>query len=385
MIPYGRQNITAGDVKAVSAVLGSDWITQGPAIEQFERAVADYCGAEYAVAVSNGTAALHLAALALDLGPGDQLWTSPITFLASANCALYCGAKVDFVDVDPATITMDPVALDQKLAEAANHNELPAIIIPVHFAGQSCNMETIKALADQYDVRVMEDACQALGGSYRMSKIGDCRHSDAAIFSFHPVKSITTGEGGMVVTNDKKMCERVKRLRSHGVTRSEELMQEKTHGPWYYEQVELGFNYRLTDIQAALGKSQLDRLDSFVSRRAELAARYSRAFSDLPVTPLTQAADQQSAWHLYVIQIDLASVSLSRREIFEALRIAGIGVNVHHIPVHLQPFYSAFGFAPGDFPHAENYYKRAITLPLYKDLTDAQQDEVIATVKATLS
>jgi UDP-4-amino-4,6-dideoxy-N-acetyl-beta-L-altrosamine transaminase len=373
VIPYGRQHIAEEEFRAVVEVLKSDRLTQGPVIEEFERAVAAYCGAEYAVAVSNGTAALHLACLAAGLGPGDLLWTSPNTFVASANCGLYCGARVDFVDINLRTYNIDVTALAEKLETAARREKLPKVVIPVHFAGQSCEMAAIRELADKYRFTIIEDACHALGGRYRGTKVGSCVFSEMTVFSFHPVKIITTGEGGMILTNRKNLYEKLLRLRTHGITRDPALMEGETHGPWYYQQIELGFNYRMTDIQAALGLAQLRKVEKFVERRHYLAERYNEKLNDLPVTIPYQHPETESAWHLYVIRVEAAR----RREIFERLRAEGILVNVHYIPVHTQPYYERVGFKTGDFPEAEAYYREALTLPLYYGLKEEEQDYVI--------
>ncbi len=385
MIPYGRQDISAADIAAVVETLQSDWLTQGPAIERFEQAVADYCGARYAVAVCNATAALHLACIAAGLGPGDTLWTSPNTFVASANCGLYCGATVDFVDIDPASYNLSISALEQKLDSAQRNGKLPKIVIPVHFAGQSCDMENIAALSRRYGFSVIEDASHAIGGRYRDTVVGSCAFSDMTVFSFHPVKIITTGEGGMILTNREDLYEKLKRLRSHGITRDARFMRGEPDGPWYYQQIDLGFNYRMTDIQAALGTSQLQRLDEFVQRRHELAARYQDLLADLPLTLPWQHPDTRSAFHLYVIRLQLDRISKSHRQVFEELRQAGVGVNLHYIPVHLQPYYHQLGFRPGDFPEAEKYYGEAISLPLYPGLGEADQDSVAAALRSILS
>jgi UDP-4-amino-4,6-dideoxy-N-acetyl-beta-L-altrosamine transaminase len=373
VIPYGRQHIEEDDIQAVIRVLKSDWLTQGPVIEEFERAVAAYCGAQYAVAVSSGTAALHLACLAAGLGLGDYLWTSPNTFVASANCALYCGARVDFVDINPQTYNMEVTALAKKLTTAACEDRLPKIVVPVHFAGQSCEMAAIRELADKYGFTIIEDACHALGGYYRGTKVGSCTFSEMTVFSFHPVKIITTGEGGMILTNREDLYEKLLRLRTHGITRDPVLMEGETHGPWYYQQIELGFNYRMTDIQAALGLAQLQKIEKFLKRRRYLAERYNEGLKDLPVVLPYQHPETESAWHLYVIRVEAAR----RREIFEHLRAEGILVNVHYIPVHTQPYYKKLGFKTGDFPEAEQYYRGAITLPLHYGLSDKEQDYVI--------
>ena len=380
MIPYGRQSIDTADIDAVVAVLQSDWLTQGPTLERFEAAMAQHCEAEHGVAVCNATAALHIACLAAGLGEGDWLWTSPNTFLASANCGRYCGAQVDFVDIDPHTLNLDAGKLAAKLALAAQHGRLPKVVVAVAFAGQSCDLRAIAALARQYGFCLIEDAAHAVGARYAGRPVGCGEFADMTVFSFHPVKIITTGEGGMVLTNRGDLAERLQRLRSHGITRDPATMDEPSHGPWYYQQVELGFNYRMTDLQAALGLSQLVKLDGFVARRRQLAARYERLLAELPLTVPTAQADAESAWHLYVVRLDLACIAHSHRQVFEALRLAGIGVQVHYIPVHLQPYYREQGFAAGDFPEAERYYAEAISLPLFAAMTDAEQDQVVATL-----
>ncbi|OLP15641.1 UDP-4-amino-4,6-dideoxy-N-acetyl-beta-L-altrosamine transaminase [Leptolyngbya sp. 'hensonii'] len=384
-IPYGRQDIQPPDIAAVLEVLQSDWLTQGPAIERFEQAVANSCGVRYAVAVSSATAALHIACLAIGLGPGDRLWTCPNTFVASANCGLYCGATVGFVDLDPHTYNLSLAELERKLVQAAAAGTVPKVLVPVHFAGQSCELARIADLARQYGFRVIEDASHAIGGQYRGQAIGSCQFSDLAVFSFHPVKIITTGEGGMVLTNQPDLYEALIRLRTHGITRNPALMQEESHGPWYYQQLELGFNYRMTDIQAALGYSQMQRLQEFVTRRRFLADRYTTLLQDLPLTLPWQHPDTASSWHLYVIRLHLEKLQRSQRQVFEALRQMGIGVNLHYIPVHTQPYYQALGFRWGDFPQAEQYYREAISLPLYPGLSLADQDRVIQALSEILS
>lgn len=381
MIPYGRQSISAEDIEAVVGVLRSDFLTQGPAVPAFERSVADYCGVPHAVAVNSATSALHIACAALGLGPGDRLWTSPNTFVASANCARYCGAEVDFVDIDPRSYNLCPQALARKLEQAEAAGRLPKIVVPVHFSGQSCAMREIWALAQRYGFYVIEDASHAIGGSYAGEPIGRCTHSHATVFSFHPVKIVTTAEGGLITTRDDALAQRLQRLRSHGITREPAQMRGDSEGPWYYQQVELGWNYRMTDLQAALGRSQMTRLDAFVARRRELAARYDRLLADLPVVRPWQSPDGESAWHLYVVRLR----DHARARVFERLRAAGIGVNVHYIPVHLQPYYRDLGFAPGDFPEAEAYYTQVLSLPLYAGLTDAEQDEVVAALGRSLA
>lgn len=384
-IPYGRQDIDDADIAAVVDVLKSDWLTQGPAVPRFERAMADYCGVPYAVAVSNATAALHLACLALGLGTGGRLWTSPITFVASANCARYCGAAVDFVDIDPVTFNLSIAALREKLEQAERNGTLPDIVVPVHFGGQPCEMDEIAALAARYGFAVIEDASHAVGASYRSERIGGGRYSDVTIFSFHPVKLLTTGEGGMALTRRADLAEKIERLRTHGITRQSDRLEQQGQGGWYYEQQELGYNYRLTDIQAALGSSQLRRLDQFLARRRAIARRYEQLLEGLPVRRQEQHSDSNSAWHLYPVQISIAPGVASRRRVFDRMRAAGIGVNVHYIPVYAQPYYRQLGFAPGYCPSAEAYYAGAISLPLFAAMTDVQQDRVVNVLRDALT
>ncbi len=377
MIRYGQQDITQADIDAVVAVLKSVNLTQGPAITQFEQSVADHTGAKHAVAVSNATAALHIACLALDLGPGDWLWTTPNTFVASANCALYCGAQVDFVDIDPRTYNLCPQKLEAKLIKAHKTNTLPKVVVPVHLTGQPCDMAAIHALGKKYGFKIIEDASHAIGGQYKGEPIGNGRYSDITVFSFHPVKIITTGEGGMALTNDDELATRLGLLRSHGITRDSELMTQPMDGPWYYQQVALGFNYRITDIQAALGASQMTRLDGYVQRRHQIAQRYNELLADLPLTLPWQHPDSHSAYHLYVVRLQLDRIQPSHRQVFEALRAKHIMVNLHYIPVHTQPYYQNMGFKPGDFPEAEQYYREAISIPMHVNLTDAEQAFVV--------
>jgi UDP-4-amino-4,6-dideoxy-N-acetyl-beta-L-altrosamine transaminase len=384
-IPYGRQEITQSDIDAVVSVLQSDFLTQGPMVPRFERAVAEYTGAAHALAVNSATSALHIACLALGLGPGDRLWTTPVTFVASANCGLYCGAEVDFVDIDRRSYNLCPQALERKLIEAEQNGRLPKIVVAVHLCGQPCDMRAIHALARRFGFKVIEDASHATGGKYRGEPIGNCRFSDITVFSFHPVKIITTAEGGMALTNDDKLAERMGLFRSHGITRDPALMTREADGPWYYQQVELGFNYRMTDLQAALGVSQMERLDSYVARRHHLAERYNEPMSQLPVTVPWQHEDAYSGLHLYVIRLHLDNISCSHREVFEALREQGIGVNLHYIPVHTQPYYRSLGFKPGGFPEAEQYYREAISLPMYPTMTEAEQDRVVSALQRVLS
>jgi UDP-4-amino-4,6-dideoxy-N-acetyl-beta-L-altrosamine transaminase len=383
-IPYGKHEITQEDIDSVVDVLRSDFITQGSIVPQFEQQVAQYCHAQHAVAVNSATSALHLACLALSLEPGDRLWTSPITFVASANCGLYCGAKIDFVDIDPETFNLCPKELEQKLIAAEMSGELPKVVIPVHMAGQSCDMKSIYALAQQYHFKIIEDASHAIGGQYLNQPIGQCRYSDITVFSFHPVKIITSGEGGMAVTNHKQYADKMVQLRQHGITRDPSQMTKEPDGPWYYQQTDLGFNYRLSDIHAALGLSQLQRLDQYVSMRQTLAASYYDFLVDLPILLPLQHADCFSAFHLYIIRIDPQQTTTPHLKVFKTLTAQGIGVSLHYTPVHLQPFYQRMGFKEGDFPEAESYYQQAITLPLYPTLTYQQQDQVIAALTKAL-
>lgn len=380
MIPYGRQSISEADIEAVAEVLRSDFLTQGPVVPAFEESVANLCGARFGIAANSATNALHLACLALGVGPADRVWTSPITFVASANAALYCGAEVDFVDIDERTYNMSPALLEAKLKQATGAGTLPKVVIPVHLAGQSCDMAAIHAAASRYGVRIIEDASHAIGGTYRSRPVGSCEFSDITVFSFHPVKIVTTGEGGMAMTNDPRLAELMQTDRTHGITRDPAKLQDDDVGPWYYEQQRLGFNYRMTDIAAALGLSQLTRIEEFLARRREIAAIYDEAFADLPITRPWQDPETASAWHLYIIRIDRRRVRRTHREIFDALRSDGIGVNLHYIPVYRQPYYRELGFGQGYCPNAEAYYAEAISLPMYPALTDDEQREVIAAV-----
>jgi UDP-4-amino-4,6-dideoxy-N-acetyl-beta-L-altrosamine transaminase len=381
-IPYGRQSIDVDDINAVIEVLQSDWLTTGPKVAEFEEKIAHYCHAEYAVSFSNATAALHIACKALSVGINDIVWTTPNTFPASANCALYCGAEIDFVDIDPDTYNLSVTALKEKLEYARQQNKLPKVLIPVHFAGQSCEMKAISDLADEYGFKVIEDASHAIGGHYRGQKIGCSEYSTITIFSFHPVKVMTTGEGGMALTNDPEIAKKLALLRTHGITRNHADMSYAVDGPWYVEQVDLGFNYRLTDMQSALGISQLKKLDTFIEKRQFLARRYDQFLSQLPLKLLTILPENKCAYHLYPIQLLNEETPFLRRQIVERLHIAGIGVQVHYIPVHLHPYYQKqFGFKQGDFPVAEAYYQRAFSLPLYVDLTEHQQDYIIRKIE----
>jgi UDP-4-amino-4,6-dideoxy-N-acetyl-beta-L-altrosamine transaminase len=378
MIPYGKQDITQADIDTVVDVLKSDFLTQGPQVPAFESALMDATGANYALAVNSATSALHIACLALGLGEGDSLWTTPITFVASANCGLYCGAKVDFVDIDPATYNLCPKALEQKLIVAKNLGTLPKVLVAVHLCGQPCDMKAIHALSIEYGFKVIEDASHAIGGSYLDQPIGSCEYSDITVFSFHPVKIVTTAEGGAALTNSKALADKMALYRSHGITRDEALMENVSHGGWYYEQIDLGFNYRMTELQAALGVSQMSRLSEFVSARHQLAIRYYEKLGELPITLPYQLPNTYSGLHLYVIRLNLNETIKTHKEVFDELRENGIGVNLHYIPVHLQPYYQKMGFKQGDYPHAESYYSNAISLPMFHGMTHEQQDEVIS-------
>jgi UDP-4-amino-4,6-dideoxy-N-acetyl-beta-L-altrosamine transaminase len=384
MIPYGRQDVTEEDIDAVVQVLRSDFLTQGPLVPRFEAEIARTCNARHAVAVNSATSALHIACLALGLGPGDWLWTSTITFLASANCGRYCGANVDFVDIDPRTYNLSPTALRRKLEIAKSENRIPKIVVPVHLCGQPCDMAAIRELAVEYGFKVIEDASHAVGGRYRGEPIGNCRFSDITVFSFHPVKIITTAEGGLALTNDPSLARQMELLRTHGMTRQPEEMTHPSDGPWYYQQVALGFNYRLTEVQAALGLSQLHRLDEYVARRHVLAAQYDDLLADLPVVTPWQHPDSYSGLHLYVVRVKQDRIRRSHRDVFEALRSQGIGVNLHYIPVHTQPYYLELAAHTGTYPEAERYYSEAISLPMYSSLEDAQQKVVVAALRHAL-
>jgi UDP-4-amino-4,6-dideoxy-N-acetyl-beta-L-altrosamine transaminase len=385
MIPYGKQDIVQSDIDSVVAVLRSEFLAQGPMVPRFEQAVATYCDVRHAVAVNSATSALHIACLALGLGPGDWLWTSPITFVASANCGLYCGAKVDFVDIDPETLNLCPVALEHKLLDAERSGRLPKIVVPVHLRGQPCDMRSIHTLAQRFGFKIIEDASHAIGGRYLGDPVGNCRYSDITVFSFHPVKIITTAEGGMATTNNPDVARHMALLRSHGITREPEQMTQTPDGPWYYQQIELGFNYRMTELQAAMGLSQMQRLDAYVERRHELAQRYDALLRNLPVTVPALPTDGHSALHLYVVRLKLDQVNRSHGEVFDSMRQQGIGVSLHYIPVHTQPWYARMGFQPKDFPHAMAYYQEAITLPLYPKLTDSDQLVVVTALEQAVT
>jgi len=384
MIPYGKQDINQADIDSVITVLKSDFLTQGPQVPLFEKAVANYCSVEFGVAVNSATSALHIACLALGLGEGDYLWTSPNTFVASANCGLYCGAKIDFVDIDAQTYNLCVKKLERKLVIAKQENKLPKIVIPVHFAGQSCDMKRIHQLAQEYGFKIIEDASHAIGGKYLNHPIGGCQYSDITVFSFHPVKIITTAEGGLATTNQADLAEKMNLFRSHGITRDPKLMTHESDGGWYYQQVELGFNYRMTELQAALGVSQMQRLDEFVAKRHVLQQCYHDLLKELPVILPYQFEDSYSALHLYPIQIKLEKLNKTHAQIFQELRENGVGVNLHYIPVHTQPYYQNIGFKKGDYPNAEQYYSCAISIPLYHNLTFEEQDQVVSILKMAL-
>lgn len=382
MIPYGRQLIDAADIAAVVETLQSDFLTQGPKVPAFEQAVAQLCQAQFAVAVNSATSALHLACLALEVGPGDTVWTSPISFVASANCALYCGAQVDFVDVDASSGLMDPTALAAKLQQAAANGTLPKVLIPVHLAGHSCDMQRIAAMCQPYDIRIIEDASHAIGALYQGRPVGCGQYSDITIFSFHPVKIITSGEGGMALCNNAAFDRKLRLLRSHGITRDELELTEPSHGPWYYQQVDLGFNNRMTDLHATLGLSQLARIDQFIAHRIQATELYQQLLHDLPIDLPTPAIDGVSAWHLYIIRVQQPT---ERLRVFEFMRAAGVLVNVHYIPIHTQPYYQKLGFKAGQFPQAERFYSQIISLPLHAGLTAAQQQQVADALRQAFS
>ena len=384
MIPYGKQDISQEDIDAVVDVLKSDFLTQGPKVPAFESSLTSHTGADYALAVNSATSALHIACMALELGEGDWLWTSPVTFVASANAGLYCGAKVDFVDIDSRTYNLCPIKLERKLEDASLKGRLPKVLVPVHLCGQPCDMKRIRELCNKYNVKIVEDASHAIGGSYQGVPIGSCKYSDITVFSFHPVKIVTTAEGGAALTNDHELAEKMALYRSHGITRDQNMMTEPSHGSWYYQQIELGYNYRMTDVQAALGVSQMRRLSEFVSKRHHIARRYDRLLNGLPVEIPYQLDDTYSGLHLYVIRLKLDEIDRSHKQVFEGLREKGIGVNVHYIPVHLQPYYAAMGFQQGDFPESEEYYSEAISLPMYPNLSEEDQDRVVGVLSSLL-
>ena len=373
MIPYGRQHITQADIDAVTDVLHSDFLTQGPTVPAFEQRLCDLVSAQYAIAVNSATSALHIACLALGVGPGSRVWTSPISFVASANCVRYCGASVDFVDIEPDSGNMAVDKLRQKLELARNNDTLPQVVIPVHLAGASCDMQQIHYLANEFGFNIIEDASHAVGASYQDEAVGQCRYSDITVFSFHPVKIITTAEGGVALTNNAELADKMWLLRSHGISRDDALMTEPSHGAWYYQQLALGFNYRMTDIQAALGLSQSMRLLPIIQKRQLLAANYNRLLNELPLGLPAQDDDNISAWHLYIVRLNDKT---KRKTVFDGLRAAGIGVNVHYIPIHTQPYYQQLGFDWGDFPVAEDFYERIISLPMFPELTGEQQQYI---------
>lgn len=386
MIPYGRQDIIQADIDAVVEVLRSDFLTQGPTVPMFEQTLASYCGAQHAVAANSSTSALHIACMALDLGPGDWLWTSPNTFVASSNCGLYCGAQVDFVDTDPQTYNLCPLTLERKLIVAEREGLLPKVVVPVHLSGQSCDMLAIHELAQRFGFKVIEDASHAIGGKYKNEAIGNCRYSDITVFSFHPVKIITTGEGGMALTNDPELANRMVRNRSHGITSDVERMQARpVNEIWNYQQISLGFNYRMTDIQAALGLSQMTRLDEFINTRQRIAKRYDEELAGLPLHTPWQHPDSYSSYHLYLIRLKLGEIKKTQRQVYDAMQVAGINVNLHYIPVYRQPYYEAMGFKAGYCPEAEQYHREALSIPIYPGLTDLDHNKVIRVIHDLLS
>ena len=386
MIPYGCQEITEADIAEIEKVLRSDFLTQGPIVPKFEQSVADYCGAFHAIAVNSATSALHIACLALDLGPGDWLWTSPNTFVASANCGRYCGANIDFIDIDAKTYNISVDALSDKLIQAEKSGKLPKIVVPVHFAGQPCDMPAICDLSKRYGFKIIEDASHAIGSSYNQIKVGSCTHSDITVFSFHPVKIITTAEGGMTLTNDKDVADKIYRLRTHGITNDEIKMEERPKDEiWNYQQIDLGFNYRMNDIQAALGLSQMKRLDKYVKRRQEIAKHYDNALKKLPLVTPWQSPSNYSSYHLYTILIKKNLTQKTQRQVYDELIKKNIGVNLHYIPVHRQPYYENLGFKKNNFPQAENFHREVLSIPIHPSLKEEQQSYVIETLKGILT
>jgi len=386
MIPYGRQDINQEDIDAVISILKSDFLTQGPTVPEFEKKVAEYCGVNYGVAVNSATSALHIACMALDLGPGDYLWTSPNTFVATANCAIYCGAKADFVDIDPRTYNLSVLKLAEKLEEAEKKGKLPKIVIPVHFAGQSCEMDEIYKLSKKYGFKIIEDASHAIGGRYKNKKVGSCEYSDITVFSFHPVKIITTGEGGMAMTNHEDLAERMRRYRTHGITSKKELMSSRPHEEiWNYQQIDLGYNYRMTDLEAALGISQMNRIDEFVEKRQEIALIYDRELSNLPITTPWQHPDTNSSYHLYPIRINQEKSGKNQKEVYEYLWQSGIAVNFHYIPIYRQPFYERKGFNKGYCIESENFHREAISLPIFFGLQSLEGLKSVELIKEILN
>jgi len=385
MIPYGRQDITQQDIDAVIDILSSDFLTQGPVVPKFEETISSYCNSKYAVAVNSATSALHISCLALNLGPGDWLWTSPNSFAASSNCALYCGAKVDFVDIDPQTYNMSIKCLSEKLEQAKKDNKLPKIVIPVHLSGQSCDMEAIYKLSKRYGFKIIEDASHAIGGKYKNKPVGSCKYSDITVFSFHPVKIITSGEGGMSLTNNPALANHMRLLRSHGISSNEE--DKRTRPPeelWNYQQIGLGFNYRMTDIHAALGVSQMQRLDEFVTKRQLIAKKYNKALSHLPLIIPHQLKDSYSSFHLYVIRLKLDEINKTHKEVYEALRAIGIQVNLHYIPIYRMPYYEHLGFDQGYCPQAEKYFSEALSIPMYPRLKESELRFIISSLSSIL-
>ena len=382
-IPYGRQTISKDDIQSVVDVLQSDFLTQGPVVPAFEQALQTYCDVANAIATNSATSALHLACLVLDVGAGDIVWTTPITFVSSANCALYCGADIDFVDIDAETYNISVEALETKLKQAEKLGQLPKVVIPVHLSGQPCDMAAIYALSLTYGFKIIEDASHAIGANYQGNKVGSCQYSDITIFSFHPVKIITTGEGGAATTKDAKLARKMELLRSHGVTREASEMTQAADGPWYYQQIDLGFNYRMTDMQAALGLSQLARLDKFIATRRAIAKKYNDSLSTLPLTLPWQNEEGDSAWHLYVIRLDLAKTD-SHLNVFKKLRASEIGVNLHYMPIYRQPYYAKFNFNVNNYPNAEQYYAEAISIPMFYAFNDAEFDRVVSVLKQAL-
>jgi len=385
-IKYGRQDVTQDDIEAVNEVLRSDWLTQGPMIPAFEETISNYCNASFAVATNSSTSALHIACLALGLGDGDILWTCPNTFVASSNAGLYCGANIDFIDCDSETYNIDIKKLEERLSVAKSENNLPKVVMPVHLTGQSCEMESIFKLSQEYGFRIIEDASHAIGGEYKGAKVGSCEYSDITVFSFHPVKIITTGEGGMALTNDAKIFNKLQKFRSHGITSDQEEMYSRPANEiWNYQQVCLGYNYRMTDISAALGISQMERLDQYISTRHLIANKYNAALAKLPLITPFQHKDTYSSYHLYVIRLELDKLSRSQKEIHDSLIETGINVNLHYIPVYRQPFYEKMGFKKGYCPEAEKYHETAISIPIYPTLNDSDQDWVINSLVKLLS
>lgn len=383
IIPYGRQNVSQKDINSVLNVLKSDFLTQGPIVHQFEKRVSEYCGAKYAVACNSATSALHIACLSLGVGEGDIVWTSPISFVASSNCALYCNAEVDFVDIDPITYNMSLEALEQKLVFAKQNNRLPKVVIPVHLAGQSCEMAEIYSLSKKYGFKIIEDASHAIGGSYKGKPVGNCEFSDIAVFSFHPVKIITTCEGGMCLTNDPVLANLLNRYHSHGITRQASEMTKAPDGPWYYEQLDLGLNYRMNEVQAALGLSQMDRLDEFVKERRILAQKYNELLKEFDIQIPKQHKDTNSSWHLYIIRVKKSN-KINHKQVFEKLRAAGILVNLHYIPIYRQPYYKKLGFNKQGFEESEKYYGEAISIPIFPGLTNDELRKVVSIIEQPL-